>query len=83
MEWKRKNRNGNERLTVCSDLWKFAQTISFLYSPISENLSALDSLTASFRKSSSGRGGEELLPSLCLSVRMEQAGSHWTDFHEI
>jgi hypothetical protein len=24
-----------------------------------------------------------LLPSSCLSVRMEQLGSHWTDFHEI
>jgi hypothetical protein len=23
------------------------------------------------------------LKSLCLSVRMEQLGSHWTDFHEI
>jgi hypothetical protein len=22
-------------------------------------------------------------PSVCLSVRMEQLGSHWTDFHEI
>ena len=21
-------------------------------------------------------------PSVCLSVRMEQLGSHWTDFHE-
>jgi len=23
------------------------------------------------------------LMSVCLSVRMEQLGSHWTDFHEI
>jgi len=23
------------------------------------------------------------LVSVCLSVRMEQLGSHWTDFHEI
>jgi hypothetical protein len=26
---------------------------------------------------------KRLLASLCLSVRMEQLGSHWTDFHEI
>ena len=24
----------------------------------------------------------QLLPSLCLSVRMDQIGSHWTDFDE-
>ena len=24
-----------------------------------------------------------LCPSVCLSVRMEQLGSHWADFHEI
>jgi len=25
----------------------------------------------------------KLLPHVCPSVRMEQLGSHWTDFHEI
>jgi hypothetical protein len=26
-------------------------------------------------------GVQRLLASFCLSVRMEQLGSHWTDFH--
>ena len=28
-------------------------------------------------------GVKRLLASSCLSVRMEQLGSHWTDFHKI
>jgi len=28
-------------------------------------------------------GEKRLLASSCLSVRMEQLGAHWTDFHEI
>jgi len=27
--------------------------------------------------------GKRVLASSCLSIRKEQLGSHWTDFHEI
>jgi len=33
---------------------------------------------AKFKKSTTS-----FIMSVCLSVRMEQLGSHWTDFHEI
>jgi len=42
-----------------------------VYVPVLDPFSKLRKATISF------------VMSFCLSVRMEQLGSHWTDFHEI
>jgi hypothetical protein len=41
-------------------------------------VSVLDAFTEPFQ-----RAIVSFVMSICLSVRMEQLGSHWTDFHEI
>jgi hypothetical protein len=40
-------------------------------------------ITLSFRRVREIAKGDYQLRHFCLSVRMEQLGSHWTDFHEI
>jgi hypothetical protein len=55
--------------SVCNSLWQM-QVVSFLYIiiPCQARLHNCE---------------KPLLASSCLSVRMKQLSSHWTDFHEI
>jgi hypothetical protein len=58
---------------LCVFLWMWEQTA--IISLCSINCLGFYALTQNFEK--------QLLASLCLSIRVEKLGFHWTDFHEI
>jgi hypothetical protein len=47
------------------------------------SISCLDTLTEGFRRVRKIASSGYWLRHVCLSVRVEQLGSHWTNFHEI
>ena len=68
---------------ICRDIFEGGAAMVFSWKKVIIQQSCTFHITDISSLGSFAKLRKRLLASSCLSVRMEQLGSHWTDFHEI